>query len=158
MEKRGIIVIVIALAIIAIFLIFWTYEKNCYTDECFDNAARKCNKAEYVKIDNGNTFKYDIERSYGDSCRLNIKIEEIDDAHGQELKNLFQGKSMTCDIPKDKFNVEFLKLENSIDYCHGILKEAMYELILQRIYDLAVKQIGDVVFEIEDVLEKVKSA
>ncbi len=158
MEKRGIVVIVVAVAVISLFLIFFTYEKNCYTDECFDNAAKKCNKAEYVKLDNGNTFRYNIERSYSSNCKLIIKIEEINDAHGQELKNLFEGKSMQCEIPKDKFNIEFLKLENSIDYCHGILKEAMYELMLQRIYDLAVKQIGDVIFEIEDVLGEVKSA
>ncbi len=151
MKKRIITVSAIILIVVFVgvyFVFFW--QKTCNDEKCFDDMAKKCKSAVYISEKNENVFVYRIKHRYGDYCELNVKVEKINDV---ELKNLFLNKEMRCLIPKEKFSMEFLSLSNSLDYCSGPLKEAMYELIIQRMYDLSVKQIGDVVVEVEELIK-----
>ena len=153
MEKRGLIIIaIVGLFILGLFYYIFV-GKTCNDEACFDKAARECRPASYVKNNNGNIFKYEISYSLGNNCNLDINVEEIGSNTPEDIARLFEGKNMRCSIPKEVFNSEFLKLSSALDYCHGTLKEAMYELMLQRLYDLAVNQMGDVVMQADKVLQ-----
>lgn len=151
-----------AIALVAVFLVLFSsfiyyffIGRTCNNEECFDLAARQCRPATFLKTNNGNVFKYEIIYAIGKDCKLDISVVDISRNTPKDIARLFEGKSMQCYIPKQSFNGEFLKLNSALDYCHGTLKEAMYELMLQRLYDLAAKQMGDVILEIENTLKEV---
>ncbi len=154
MDKKRIIVLAIASLLIFSFAYYFFIGKTCDDESCFDLAARQCRPATFLKTNNGNVFKYEIIYSIGENCKMDISVIDIGSNTPRDLARLFEDKSMTCSIPKAAFTSEFLKLNSALDYCHGPLKEAMYELMIQRLYDLAAKQMGDVVFEIENTLKE----
>lgn len=155
MDKKRIIVLAIAFLFVFLFVYYFFIGKTCDDEACFDKAARQCRPATFLKSNNGNIFKYEIIYSVSENCKLDISVIEIGSNTPRDLARLFEGKGMTCSIPKAAFTSEFLKLNSALDYCHGPLKEAMYELMIQRLYNLAAKQMGDVVFEIENTLKGV---
>ncbi len=154
--KRGIIIVSVATIFIIVCLTltyFLIIGRSCRTMDCFEKSADKCFPTRIYKISNGNIFYYRIRPSLGKVCKLEIKIKELSIDSPIELKNLFEGKSMHCKIPKEIFSSEFIELGKSMDYCTGPLKEAMYELMIQRMYDLSVKQMSGVVSEMEKALK-----
>lgn len=153
MDKKGPVVIILGLLFLSGFFYYFVLGKTCSDEACFDAAARQCRPATYLKSNNGNIFRYEIMYSLTTNCKLEISVDEVSRNTPRDIAVLFEGKSMLCSIPKHAFSSEFLKLNSALDYCHGTLKEAMYELMIQRLYDLAVKQMGDVILEIENTLE-----
>ncbi len=153
MDKKRVAVLAVVIILAVSFYYYFFIGKTCKDESCFDSAARACRPATYLKENNGNVFKYEIIYSLGSNCRLDISVVEIGKNTPKDIARLFEGKKMECRVPKQSFSSEFLKLNSALDYCHGQLKEAMYELMLQRLYDLAAKQMGDVVLEIQDTLQ-----
>ena len=63
---------------------------------------------------------------------------------------------MSCKIPKKELAAtNFDNFDNLLSYCHGPLKEGLYEVIIQRMYSLVVSQLGDIVKEAQKVLREV---
>ncbi len=70
-----------------------------------------CKKTKLTTYDEGSTFIYQIERSQGGNCIVKITLLSMAEEADQDSKLLFEGKSMTCAIPKEtKFNAETLPI------------------------------------------------
>lgn len=157
-KKRNLIYNYIIFSLLVLFvlgyIIYLIIPKSCNDQSCFEEALLDCKKVKYIKNENTNQYYYKIVKDNKNSCLMDIGILKLADSTSLELKSFFEGKNMRCEFPKDKLTIEFLQLGNTLDYCSGPLKEAMFELIIQRMYDLSTKQIGDVVFEIEKTLQE----
>lgn len=150
----------LVLAILSIFVIvtflafyFGIIKKTCDDDQCFNQALKDCSMAKYLKVQDLNYYKYSIDGSSGDNCKLSIELVKMAVGTPQEKIDMFEGKGMRCEIPNQELqNIEAGNIEGILSYCSGSLKEAMYEQIIEKLYTLIVSNMGEILFEIDDVL------
>ena len=139
---------IIGIVVVAFIVIYSSglIKKNCDSDvTCFKQALNECKSAKLVTEKNNNVYSYIIAPSFSKDCVISIKLEKATAGSSSDFRRLVEGKSMKCSIPKDKINDKFLDdFSGVIDTCTGPLKEGLYELIIQRMYTLVVKEIAGV--------------
>jgi hypothetical protein len=149
MKKRWWILIgIVVLGLIAIFFTF-VYTKNCKDAACFNRAMIGCDKAKYTEETAEASWLYTIKNKEGgllcsisikycDSCKINVKLLQL--KQGKVEVQSIEGLDMNCEVP--------IKYSGSpqadISKCHGLLKEKMQELIIQKMYSEIVANIGKV--------------
>ncbi|MEK6903544.1 MAG: hypothetical protein AABW64_02775 [Nanoarchaeota archaeon] len=130
--------------------------EDCEQDKvCFDENAKECRPAELTLVKNNNVYSYWIGNSLGKTCEVHIKLLRVEAGAAPEFRALLEGKEMTCKIPKENLaatNVD--EMERLMGYCHGELKEGLYELIIQRLYEGVVGQLSGILREAEKTLKK----
>ncbi|MBI4448318.1 hypothetical protein HY643_05030 [Candidatus Woesearchaeota archaeon] len=152
---KKVVVVVIILAV-AFFIVYYfdLLKTNCMDEGCFNDAVRGCNQAKFLVVRNFNYYRYDIEGSKGDSCEINVAIKKMAIGSSVEQIRRFEGKSMVCLIPESKLSDAKLEnLEGLLNYCSGPLKEAIYELIIEKLYTLVVSNMGQVVGEMGELVK-----
>ena len=126
--------------------------ENCKEDvNCFDERARECKPSDLVVVRDNNVYVYSVGSSVS-SCVMHVTLKKVEAGAPLEFKEL-EGKKMMCKIPKRELDGFSLSgFENYMGYCHGMLKEGLYEIILTRVYSNLVGNMGDVIAEAEKVL------
>lgn len=68
------------------------------------------------------------------------------------LRASLEGKSMTCTIQRSRLQEQsFSDMDDLAEFCTGPLKEAMYEMIVQRMYALVISNLGNISLEARKV-------
>lgn len=149
------------LVLIISFILSWQlglFRKNCDDNrECFNEALAICKQAKFYQLKDYNYYSYKIEGTKKGKCSIYIKIEKM--AEGASIGNIekFEGKGMSCQLPLEMLNATTIENVNGLlFYCSGPLKEAVYEVIIEKLYGIVLNNIGDVVVEMRDVLKEVK--
>ncbi len=132
------------------------FRKDCEQDkQCFQEYVQECKPAQVAVIRNNNAYLYWVGNKLGKTCEINIKSLRVDAGAPPEFKHL-EGKEMSCKVPKEELvTTNFDNFDNLLQYCHGPLKEGLYEIIIQRMYALVVSQLGDIVKEAKTVLKEI---
>jgi len=151
--KMGLVVFSILIVIVFLAFFFGIVKKTCTDEECFSDALKKCGMARYLKLQNYNYYRYTIEGTRGDECLINVELVKMALGSPQDKIDLFEGKGMTCRVPKKELSLmQSSKIEGMLKYCSGPLKEAMYQLIIEKLYTLIVSNMGQIIGEIEEVM------
>ena len=144
--------------VILILIIVWLvlmipHKTNCdYDLTCFNEAALQCKPALVNIIQEGNTFEYTVEGIEDNNCILSITVTEVNKETSEETIAALEGKSMECAIPLETNIVEIQENADIMTYCTGPLKEAMYEIIIQRMYGVIAQNMGSIISEAKEVL------
>jgi len=147
----GIISIMIIILFFAYF--FGIVKKTCADESCFNDALQKCSMAKYLSLQNYNYYRYTIEGSKGGYCEVRIELVKMALGTPQDKLALFEGKGMTCRVPKAEITkMQGGNVEGILKYCSGPLKEAMYQTIIEKLYTLIISNMGEILGEMEDVL------
>lgn len=159
--KRGLpsrnLIYKIFIGILFLVIIIWLLmhygiiKKNCdYDKACFNEYFKVCKPAKVTQVINDNTYVYTIKRKSGDYCLLKVKLETIGYGTSQDVRALFEEKDMLCHIPLDKTQkIQFSEFKDTLNYCSGSLKEAIYEQMINRLYGLIIQNMGPILSEIE---------
>lgn len=150
--KRKYWVLIISVVVVLIFGAVFIYKKNCEDEECFNEALYKCSPAKFYGYRNNNLYYYKISRSLLRDCILRVKVQRMAIGTEPDLIRLLERKSMKCNIPKD-MKLTLDKMENLLTYCHGELKEGLYQLMLERLYALVVRDMKGIIEEAEKALK-----
>ena len=128
--------------------------QNCKDDvSCFEQRARACRPSDLVFVQDNNVYLYSVGSSIWD-CTLHVTLKRVEEGAPQEFKQL-EGKKMTCVVPKKELDAfSFAQFDSYLHYCHGLLKEGLYEIILQRVYSNLVGQMGGILQQAEEALKK----
>lgn len=161
MEKREIVLISL-IVIVLIGAVFYSgiLKKNCNEDkECFDKTLEKCKASKLLTIRNNNVYSYEIGynfyKPFSKNCEMKVKIERVGAGVEIETRNLIEGKSMKCSIPKDKLkDINLGEMDDLLNYCSGKLKEGLYEIIIKKMYSLILGQMSGIINEMERVLKE----
>ncbi len=152
LNKRGsiykkILYLLIIAAVIYGLYYFGFIKENCEQDQnCFYEAAKTCKPAKLVMVKNGNYYDYSIKGKRGDSCLAYIKLTRVAPGAALDQKALFEGKDMTCRIPLSELGkTSFAEMKGFIGYCHGTLKEAIYEQIVTKMYGLIIQNMEEII-------------
>ena len=114
-SKKLIISLVLVLLIILVFLRINLVNKTC-EDECFDEKLKECKFIDFVTQKNNNVYRYTIFSSLGNDCKVRITLERTAPGSDPDIKELLEGKSMICYIPKNL--LETTNLDNIDNFLH----------------------------------------
>lgn len=140
-------VIVYALVVLVIITaLLNNYQRNCKENlNCFNEAFSECQKAKVTAYQNDNTFEYKIINKEKSNCIVEVTLTEVNPEIDPTIQSMFKDKSMTCTLPiKDGFTTDKLNL------CQGPLKETIYELTIQKMYNLLAQNLGDIISQMKE--------
>jgi len=139
-RKVGIALVILFLALIAFaiyFLIF--YPTPCPDSQCFVDSMANCKRASWIREDSQATWVYTIKgNSKGDLCKVEINLLKI--KQGDLDTEKLQGKEMICLVHKGETQFP----EKDISRCEGELKEEMQDLVIQRMHNYILENLGDI--------------
>ena len=127
-------VIVILVVVILVVVLIFSKTKKCDTKECFLDALAKCKKYSYEDEE----WKYRIIAKRGDDCIVNVENKFIKDVDADIVERL-RGKSMECYV---SLSSKIIMPHEDIDNCHGLLKEEILSIMLEKLQEYVVQQIG----------------
>ena len=151
---------ILGLLIVAGLVIYTSgvLKKDCERDKlCFQSYFQECKTAKLITIKNDNVYSYSVESSFSNSCNLRVRMERIALGADPHFERLLEDKEMYCNIPRDTLaEVDPDNFNTFLDYCSGELKEGLYELVIERMYTLVVKELHGILQQSERaLLEKV---
>ena len=140
------ILLIIAVAIVLLLSLYMTFfsSKTCENEDCFYSSLARCEKAVFTDLQEEASWVYKIQGVKNSNCEVYVRNTEI---LIEEDKRL-EGKEMVCSIEKGLA----IPPTSVLDNCHGILKEAMQDLIIEKLHVYIVQNIGKISSEITQPL------
>lgn len=142
--KAYLIIGIIILLIVAVYLTFFFYYK-CDDLGCFQGHQEKCSKTRFISDEEDITWLYFIQGKEGERCKINVKVLNV--KKGSIDKQRLEGKDMDCYLPLGSI----VTPESDISRCHGILKEEMQNLIIQKLHSYIVENVKEIGEELEEL-------
>ena len=138
--------LIITLAIIIILLsAYFTYSfiikvPICSDKECFIKSLRGCSKATFFNQETSASWLYEVKNSDNGNCIVNVKAIQV----GADLatSNFLKDKEMECNIPKSLAG-SFMP-ESKIEYCHGLLKESIQDIMIRKMQLYIIQNMGQI--------------
>ena len=146
-------IIIISLIVVAI-LFFINLPVNCKNDsDCFYKNSKTCSKAKVDTEKDRDLMRYNILGSKKDTCVLKITKLKVSEDKSKSFREALEGRDMKCAVPLNILQkTKITEITNINDYCTGPLKEAVLEINLQKMYELIIKNLGNVTSTLQDVI------
>ncbi len=126
-KKKAVILVsaIIALGILAFLAYYFgVFAKSCEDNSCLIDSANSCKSAQLAQNVEGSTFNL---RTRG--CFLIKTASSLNESEPPEIKELIEGKSMTCKFDKGQFDARWVNtLALGIEACEGELRDSLLEL------------------------------
>jgi hypothetical protein len=141
--KKNVMILLVLMAIVLIGLFVSSYfiyffMNKCDTNECFNNALAKCKKTMFIKENPDTTMGYTILGEKDNKCSVNVELLQI--KQGSSELAVLEGKEMTCMTDLGVISTPEQNLKN----CHGLLKEEIQSIIIQRMHAQIIENIGKI--------------
>jgi len=136
--------LIVVIAIVAIYFTFFFYY-SCNDNSCFKSHQERCVKTKFSNEGNDAIWKYKILGKDGGDCVINVEISKI--KVGSIDKLPLEGKSMVCTLPFGSS----ASPEGDINKCHGELKEEMQSLIIQKLHNYILDNLGEIGAELDNI-------
>ena len=135
------------------YIIFFSniIKRDCGNDvNCFNQASMKCSGAKVETLKDTNIYEYTIFGQVKDNCIIGIKLEKMAVGTPVSLIKKIEGKSMECSVPVSILQEKSLyDIDNLMDYCSGKLKESIYEVLIDKMYGLIIKNMANITKNVE---------
>jgi len=129
---------ILALVLLIFFIyLFFIKEEKCNNELCFRINLRNCERASY---NTGEWFYKIIGKNKG-NCVVYVKNIYLYEKEF-EIAEALKGKDMECNIPLSEAGF-YMPIDN-IENCHGILKEAILDLMVKKMHLYIIKHIGEI--------------
>ncbi len=150
-KTRVYIVLLIILAIIVIvvagLLVFlFAYTKSCEDRTCFDLAMEKCSKASFIDENPETVWQYSIKGKKNELCSINVQLLQV--KKGTSDLEKLNGLDMECSLPLGYV----ANPQNDLSKCHGILREQLQEMIINKMHVYILENIGRISEELTSAL------
>ena len=130
------VLVVVVLLLIAVYFTFYSAEK-CAGYECFQEAMKGCDKnVVYINEEPEASWRYTILGTEGSMCE--IKVELVLAKEGTLGINKLENQEMVCSYPQGVSNYP----EKELDNCHGILKEGLQKMIIDKLKKYIIEHLG----------------
>jgi hypothetical protein len=141
----ALIILIIALILFSGYFLFF-YSKPVSTIEEFVEATNHCNDVSWVREDAQAAWLYIVKGSEkGDACKIEVRLLQMKEGTIEAEK--LQGKKMICDVKKGEERFP----EKDISRCTGELKEELQDIIIQRMHNYLLQNVGEIKEEFESL-------
>lgn len=136
------VIVVLIILVIAIFFTFF-YTRKCSDAVCFNKALTRCSRASYINDAKDATWLYVIKGKDKGECEVDVEILQMKE--GTADMSGLENKEMTCYI-----TLGFVSSpQENLARCHGLLKEEMQDVIINRLHNYIVSNLGEISGELE---------
>ena len=140
----SLIILIIALVLFTGYF-FLFYERPCNDIECFVDAMKNCRPVSWIREDEQASWLYAIKgSSAGDTCKIKVKLLEV--KQGTIDSEELEGETMVC--IQQKGDTRFP--DKDISSCNGKLKEDLQDLIIQRMHNYLLENVGQIKEEFKE--------
>ena len=140
----SLIILILALILFSGYFLFY-YVKPVATSQEFVNAMSSCKSASWIKEDFQASWLYTIKsRTGGDACEVSVRLLKL--KAGTTEADKLQGKEMVCVVQKGETQFP----EKDISRCSGLLKEELQDIIIQRMHNYLLQNVGEIEQEFEE--------
>jgi len=142
--KKLYIALVILIFAVLVYLGYFVFfaAKACKDLECFENAMLDCDKVWMIREDESAAWRYEIQGSFGNSeddvCSVKVDLLKI--KKGEIKIEDLQGDSMICKVQKGSG----IFPEEDMSRCNGVLKEELQEILIQRMHNYLLENLGEI--------------
>ncbi len=119
------------------------YFVQCDSNECFYNSLNECRRSEFKHDFNGGYREYKVLGGDENSCDVEV---EFFYRLNEKNADLFNGKKMVCEVKKGSGYFP----ESDLTSCHGILKETLQEVMIDRMKNVVYENVDDLKKIVED--------
>jgi hypothetical protein len=133
-KKILIPLIIIALAVSIYFTFFFV--GSCNNSTCFDKALAKCKKIKFTNMKEEVTWFYRILGVKDKKCLVEVKSVKINLPEAKSIEN----KEMICYLSRGLV----IPPESDIANCHGLLKEGLQDIIIDKLHLYIAENIGQI--------------
>ncbi|MCR4284832.1 MAG: hypothetical protein NUV97_02185 [archaeon] len=140
-----VVIVVLIVAIVAyvgwFFLLGYV---DCEDKDCFNANLESCIRTKFI----GGTdmiYEYIITGDSNERCNVNVKLLQGELNNQNSIK--LEGKEMQCSLPLGVI----MNPESDIGNCHGLLKEGLQDLIIQKLHTYLVQNVGRINLELLDI-------
>jgi len=137
-DKKVILYILGAIILILLFYFMFFNEKHCKDNECFNLYLKDCKKTDFTAETKDSFWYYQIEGKNGDGCKVYIKLLQLKE--GFTDMNSLENLDMYCYPKLGNINAP----QKNLDLCEGQLKEAMQKIVIDRLHNYIVSNLGEI--------------
>ena len=146
-DKKWIIIIAAVVLCIGVGLLFILLGySECDDWDCFNDKLSSCSRTRFIG-GSKMIFEYTIKGSKGDECEVGVQLLQGELNNQDSVK--LEMQKMTCMLPKGVVMIP----ESDIGNCHGILKEGLQDLVIQKLHTYLVQNLGRINLDLIDVKE-----
>ena len=139
----ALIVLIIALIVFSGYFLFF-YARPVSSSQEFVDAMVSCKRISWVREDSQASWLYTIQgNAKGDACDVEVQLLKMKEGTIDAEK--LQGKKMICTILKSETRFP----EKDISKCIGELKGELQDIIIQRMHNYLLKNVGEIREEFE---------
>jgi len=146
-RRVGIALLVLIIALIAFsgyFLFF--YARPVETSQEFIDSMTYCRDVSWIREDAQASWLYKIKGGgRGDTCDIEVRLLKMKE--GTIEADKLQGTKMICNVQKT--DTQFP--ERDISKCSGPLKEELQDIIIQRMHNYLLQNVGEIRQEFEEL-------
>ena len=147
------VLLVLVVIFFIVFLVFFSgiIRKDCKNDlDCFNSKAYACKAAKVNTLINDNVYEFTIYGPSSNTCVIHTTLVKMADGVPLETREKLEGKDMTCHIPRSILKEQsIVEVNGIIDYCSGPLKEALYEVLIEKMYALIIQNFNDITKDVK---------
>ena len=139
--KKGLFIgVAIVIVILLVVLIFYTffYVKKVSTQEEFNQQLFNCNRASFTSDQDTAIWSYVILGESDGNCEVDVTLVSAKEG-ATDIKAL-EGKDMICSMPLGSTS----NPEANLKVCHGLLKEEMQGLIIEKMHAYVSSNLGEI--------------
>lgn len=138
----------IVLAVIVFFgALYFTFafSYSCNDSGCFQSHQVKCSRTVYLNDGEDATWRYKIKGFSDGRCKVNVELVQFKKGTIDLVK--LEGNEMSCYLPKGSL----ISPESDLSACHGLLKEGLQDVIINKLHNYIVDNIGQVSDELRSI-------
>lgn len=135
----SLLAIVLTIIVGILFYSFFVKPIHCADAECYKTALLTCNRALFTHDDSEAVWSYIIRKPVdSEACQVDTTLLYIKEGK-TDLESL-QGETMICTVLKSSVNFP----EKDITRCTGKLKEDIQDVIIQRMHNYLLGNLGTI--------------
>ncbi len=159
-KVRAILIVIILIVTVAAIYFTFFYSKKCEDMACFNSALSKCRRVKFLNDAEDAAWLYKIKGKRGEECKVQVELLKLKEGSTDLL--ILEGKNMECFLPfssvvSPQENLARCKGELSsvvspqenLARCKGELKEGMQEIIIKRLHNYIIDNLGEISEELE---------
>ncbi|MEM4625254.1 MAG: hypothetical protein QXJ28_00595 [Candidatus Pacearchaeota archaeon] len=150
--KLSLIILILILVLLPITVYFtFFYTMKCENLACWETKLSRCQRARFVNDGVDMVWSYRVIGKSGDKCIVKAKVLDI--KRGLTSVLVLKGKEMTCYLPLTYID----NPEKNPNLCHGELKEEMQAIMIQKLHEYIIQNIGRISDNLKNITNVIDS-
>ncbi|MEK6824786.1 MAG: hypothetical protein AABY02_02920 [Nanoarchaeota archaeon] len=138
-KDRTIVALVLFLVVSGALALYFTFKPaSCESLECFQDHMVVCKQASFVNENREASWRYTIQRLTDKGCAIEVTLLQAKE--GELHLRAFEGDSMLCTYPRGVLAYP----DKDMFLCHGLLKEDLQGLIIEKLHGYIIKNLDDI--------------